>query len=205
MMIITKCLPRQVEHHVKHINALAAKLERGEAKCEQYKVAIGQHVRAIKAEHEDWEAIVRDRCNLGRSRAYELMAIADGTKTDEQVRGQANVRKIKHRKSVRSGTDEDADTETEQGGGSDETADAGDDAEAGPAPEAKANKRAETSYDRNARQGFLKDCNDAAICAEDYKGPIDDEVLRACRRVADAWAKLADELEREAAAPAEAA
>ena len=35
----------------------------------------------------------------------ELMAIARGTKTVEQTRAQTNIRKIKHRKAVRSGTD----------------------------------------------------------------------------------------------------
>src|SRR5262249_35152978 len=36
---------------------------------------------------------------------YELLVIADGTKTVEQTRGETNVRKVKHRQSVRSRTD----------------------------------------------------------------------------------------------------
>jgi hypothetical protein len=68
------------------INALVAKLEHGRIKNEQYKVAIGQHVRAIKAEHDDWEQIVRERCNLGRRSAYAYMAIADGKKTADENR-----------------------------------------------------------------------------------------------------------------------
>jgi hypothetical protein len=69
-----------------------------------------------------------------------------------------------------------------------------------PAP---APKKRPDAYARNARQLFLKDCNDAAISAEAYEGPVDDEVLRECRRAADAWAALADKL--EAAAEAKAA
>jgi Protein of unknown function (DUF3102) len=79
-----------------------------------------------------------------------------------------------------------------------------DDAEAAPAP--KVNRRSSmTARDRNARQIFLKDCNDAGIAAERYDGPIDDEVLRACRRAAEAWTKLADKLEAAAQVKAEAA
>ncbi len=48
---------------------------------------------------------------IGKSRTYELLAIAAGTKTVEQVRDQTNVRKIKHRQSVRSGTDNADDPE----------------------------------------------------------------------------------------------
>ena len=38
----------------------------------------------------------------------DIVAIGDGSKTIEQTRDQANARKIKHRKSVRSGTDNSA-------------------------------------------------------------------------------------------------
>jgi hypothetical protein len=77
------------------------------AQVEEYQTAIGQHIAAIKkARPDDWEDIVKAECNLGRTRAYELMAIASGTKTVKQTRAQTNIRKIKHhRKSVRSGTD----------------------------------------------------------------------------------------------------
>jgi hypothetical protein len=74
-------------HHIKSINALAAKLERAEVKVEQYQVSIGQHIKAIKAERpDDWEKIVKEECNLGRRSAYDYIAIADGTKTVEGQR-----------------------------------------------------------------------------------------------------------------------
>jgi len=92
-----------IRDHVKAINALGVKLKHAEAKVEQYQTAIGQHVKAIKlVSPDDWENIVRAECNLGRSRAYELLAIADGTKTVEQVRaaGAKRVREHEERKKI---------------------------------------------------------------------------------------------------------
>src|SRR6516225_4508346 len=69
---------------------------------------IDRHILAIKtAEPNNWEAIVKARCGISRSRAYELMAIAEGVKTTEQCRRETNARKIKYRaeQAVRSGTD----------------------------------------------------------------------------------------------------
>src|SRR2546427_7242166 len=88
------------------INRLTDQLEHAKRKAEECQIAIGQHLKAIKAARpDDWEDIVKAECNLGRTRAYELMAISGGTKTVEQTRAQTNIRKIKHRKCVRSGTD----------------------------------------------------------------------------------------------------
>ena len=57
---------------------------------------------------EHIKALCRDS-HSGASRplgaTLDIVAIADGSKTIEQTRDQANARKIKHRKSVRSGTD----------------------------------------------------------------------------------------------------
>src|SRR5262249_7872643 len=67
------------------------------------------------AEPDNWEAIVQARCGISRSRAYELMAIAEGTKTSQQTRRETNARKIKHRanQAVRSGTDKKAATDAQ--------------------------------------------------------------------------------------------
>ena len=95
-----------LSHHIQSINALIEKLRRAEIKVEQYQVSIGRHIAAIKtARPDDWEGVVKTECKLDRSRAYELMAMGDSSKTIEQTRDQANARKIKHRKSVRSETD----------------------------------------------------------------------------------------------------
>src|SRR5262245_8343128 len=99
-----------LSYHIQSINALIEKVRRAEIKVQQDRVSIGRHIAAIKtARPDDWEDVVKTECNLSRSRAYELMAIADGSKTIEQTRDEANARKIKHRKSVRSGTEGPAD------------------------------------------------------------------------------------------------
>jgi hypothetical protein len=87
-----------LDAHVQAINELLAKLKLVTREAEEYQLAIGQHVMAIKAaEPNGWEAIVKARCGLSRSRAYELMAIADGTKSTEQTRRETNARQIKYR------------------------------------------------------------------------------------------------------------
>jgi chromosome segregation ATPase len=88
----------QIQNHVKAINALAVKLAHAEAKVGQYRTAIGQHLKAVKeARPGDWEDIVRTECNLGRSRAYELLAIANGTKTDAEIASATTERSKKRR------------------------------------------------------------------------------------------------------------
>jgi hypothetical protein len=65
------------------INRLTDQLEHAKRKAEECQIAIGQHLKAIKAARpDDWEDIVKAECNLGRTRAYELMAISGGTKTE---------------------------------------------------------------------------------------------------------------------------
>jgi hypothetical protein len=94
-----------IDAHVEAINILVTKLKQITGEVEE---VIGQHILAIKAaEPNQWEAVVKTRCGISRSRAYELMAIADGVKTTEQTRRETNARKIKHRQNqaVRSGTD----------------------------------------------------------------------------------------------------
>src|SRR5262249_15143809 len=82
-----KALSTSVAEHCHAINALVTKLEHAERKVDEYQRTIGQHIAAIKeARPKDWEEIVKAECNLGRSRAYELLAIADGRKTVKQVR-----------------------------------------------------------------------------------------------------------------------
>jgi hypothetical protein len=69
-----------------------------------YWVVVGQHIRAIKlAEPNQWEALIKAHCGLSRSRAFELLGLADGTRTIEQIRNQANVRQTRRRQSVSHG------------------------------------------------------------------------------------------------------
>jgi len=94
--------------HVRAISALVTKLENAERKADENQRSIGQHIAAMKKERpNDCETIVKAECNLGRRRAYELLTIADGTKTVEQVRA-ANTegkRKERKRESVTSRTE----------------------------------------------------------------------------------------------------
>src|SRR5260370_28716392 len=88
------------------INGLTDQLKHAKRKAEEYQIAIGRHLKAIKAARpDDWADIVKAECNLGRTRAYELMAISAGIKTVEHTPAQTNIRKINHRHSFRSGTD----------------------------------------------------------------------------------------------------
>ena len=101
-----QALSSDVARACREINGLTDQLKHANRKAEECQIAIGQHLNTIKAARpDDWEDIVKAECNVGRARAYELMAIARGTKTVEQTRAQTNIRKIKHRKAVRSGTD----------------------------------------------------------------------------------------------------
>ena len=75
---------------IKTIKAHIAKGDKATDKAEQHYIAAGQHLKTLKAEHtgswSEWEALLRDRVGIGKSRASELMAIADGTKTLAEVR-----------------------------------------------------------------------------------------------------------------------
>src|SRR5262249_42215737 len=101
-----------IRDHVNAINALSAKLAHAATKIEQYQTAIGQHIKAIKlASPDDWENIVKNQCHLGRSRAYELLAVADGTKTSAEVASATTERSKKRRErlSVAQRTQDSAD------------------------------------------------------------------------------------------------
>ena len=82
----------------RRVKVLIEKGDRAAEKAEQFYKAAGIHIRQIKEQSLDnWETVVREQCNIGRSRAYELMAIADGKTTLEKVRAGSNERKKVHR------------------------------------------------------------------------------------------------------------
>jgi len=82
----------------RRVKVLIEKGDRAAEKAEQFYKAAGIHIRQIKEQSlDDWETVVREQCNIGRSRAYELMAIADGKTTLEKVRAGSNERKRVHR------------------------------------------------------------------------------------------------------------
>jgi len=85
--------------------------EKAKEKAEQNYVSAGIYLkeakrRVLNTRGLTFERWLKDHCPISRSRAYEVIAIADGTKTVEEVREATNERKKKHRAeaSVRSGT-----------------------------------------------------------------------------------------------------
>jgi hypothetical protein len=78
------------------IKVLIEKGDKAKEKANQFYTAAGQHLKTLRAAHKDrggswveWEALVKEKCGIGKSRASELMQIADGTKTVNGVRDRA--------------------------------------------------------------------------------------------------------------------
>jgi hypothetical protein len=97
---------------VKTIRAHLAKAEKYQGKATEHFIAAGQHLKTLKETSPDQATfleIVKEQIGLGKSRTYELLQIADGTKTETQIQ-QANAeRKAKERAklSVTSRTNDD--------------------------------------------------------------------------------------------------
>ncbi len=74
---------------IKTIKAHIAKGDHAKDKAEQHYISAGQHLKTLKANHagswDEWEALLKDKIGIGKSRASELMQIADGRKTFERV------------------------------------------------------------------------------------------------------------------------
>src|SRR5262245_54954462 len=72
---------------VRAIKTLVAKADKAREKAEQFYIAAGLHLKTLKAQNpKTWEKVAKERCGLGRSRVYELIAIADGRKTVDEIR-----------------------------------------------------------------------------------------------------------------------
>ena len=82
--------PGTSEQRWKAVRAHIAKGDKAKDKAEQHYIAAGEQLKTLKAEHDgtwaEWEALVKEKAGIGKSRASELMQIADGTKTVEQSR-----------------------------------------------------------------------------------------------------------------------
>jgi hypothetical protein len=87
---------------IKTIKAHIAKGDHASEKAEQHYISAGQHLATLKKEHagswDEWTALLKIKVGISTGRASELMQIADGRKTVEQVRADTNRRKIEHRK-----------------------------------------------------------------------------------------------------------
>src|SRR5262249_43993108 len=109
--------PAVDEQRWKAIRAHIAKGDKTKAKADDPYIAAGRYLGELRAKHTgtwaDWEALVKEKAGIGKSRASELMAIAAGTKTVEQVRAETSERTAKTRalqsSPLRSGEDDDED------------------------------------------------------------------------------------------------
>jgi hypothetical protein len=81
------------EQLIRTIKAHIAKGDKAKDKAEQHYIAAGQHLKTLKAQRDvasgtwtEWEALLKTKIGIGKSRASELMQIADGRKTVAGVR-----------------------------------------------------------------------------------------------------------------------
>jgi hypothetical protein len=85
--------------HTKAIRAHIEKGERAYQKAEEHYIAAGQHLKSLKelcANVAEWETLIKAKCNLAKTRAYELIQIADGRSSSE-IRALTASRKAKHK------------------------------------------------------------------------------------------------------------
>ena len=194
-----------VETLVRHVKALIEKGDKAAEKAEQFYKSAGIHIKEIKQQSEDWETIVREQCNIGRSRAYELMAIADGRTTLEKVRASTNERQKVHRakpeqESVTSRTEPEPVaprvTGSQEAGVEQRRAEyAALDAE----PEEVITVKDDLEANEY-RKAFLLRAADAMAFAV-YSGDVDVEVIAAAERVAVKWQDFAQSLKARRGAP----
>jgi hypothetical protein len=93
----------KIKAHIDKGDKAKAQAEHAAGKAEQHYISAGQYLKTLKEQHNgswaEWEELLKTKIGIGKSRASELMAIADGTKTTKQVRADTNKRKITHRTS----------------------------------------------------------------------------------------------------------
>src|SRR5262249_37317568 len=82
----------------KTIKALITKGDHATKKAEQFYVAAGKHLAELKERCPgEWLEHAKQKIGIGRSRAYEIMAIGTGAITIEQVRENTRQRVENHR------------------------------------------------------------------------------------------------------------
>jgi hypothetical protein len=85
---------------------IRALIRKGDLAGEEFYRAAGQRIKELKALHPtEWMTLVRQECGVGRSRAFELIAIADGRTTVEEVRsGYVRRKRVSRKRQAESGT-----------------------------------------------------------------------------------------------------
>src|SRR5262249_42658025 len=100
---------------IRHIKAHIARGDKAKEKSDQHYIAAGCYLATLKKGNagnwSEWEALLKTKVGISTGRASELMQIADGRKTVEQIRADTNRRKIEHRiPSFRNEEDEQIET-----------------------------------------------------------------------------------------------
>jgi hypothetical protein len=95
-------LIKRIKTHIEKGDQAKGRAEQAGKKAEEHYTAAGIHLKALRdgsPSKAAWEELIKSRCGLGASRAYELIAIADGRKTVADVRlGKAeSMRKLRSR------------------------------------------------------------------------------------------------------------
>ena len=79
--------PATVPQLLGRIKSGLEELDRTLEQSDQRSIALGHDIKALKEqEPKQWLEFVRDYCGLGETCAYELLSIAEGQKTDAEVR-----------------------------------------------------------------------------------------------------------------------
>src|SRR5262245_41922159 len=72
------------------IKAHLEKAGKAERKAQDHLIAAGKHLKTLKDSHggtwAEWEALLKEKIEISTGRASELMQIADGRKTVDQIR-----------------------------------------------------------------------------------------------------------------------
>ena len=204
------------EQRIKAINSFIEKLAKGEEKNEQYKASIGCLLQELKEGKTgaEWEKLIKERCNIARSRANELIAIADGRRSEEQTAALTTARSKKHRENkappLRNGknkADEPATTDAPTSLKAEEQPDADNGDEYGHLECDGSYAVVNHTKPRGMRiQGFFFRAHESARGArmDDMAGiAITQEMLDAAHDAAAAWAELCRKVEPEVAVKVE--
>jgi hypothetical protein len=179
---------------VKAIKTLVEKGDKARDKAEQFYIAAGQHLKTLKEQCSSaaaWEKLVKAKCGLGKSRAYELLQIGDGRTTVAKLRASTAKRVSNYRAAspLRNGENLPAVVEPEDEGDRDDFPRGWD------GTMQKCSPKPNGDMERVRRQGLLNRAAEAIHLAryDDLEGlAIDSEMRRAICEATDAWRKLVD-------------
>jgi hypothetical protein len=84
---------------------IRALIKQGDLAGEEFYKAAGQRIKELKAHSSKWLILVHQECGIGRSRAFQLVAIAEGRQvvTDVRTRNAEANRRLRARRASRDG------------------------------------------------------------------------------------------------------